>query len=943
MAWIGLIVGIVFGGALGGWPGALALGFLGWLGGFILAAATRPKERVVLQGMQGGDSVAARLDAIERRLASVERQLAAGREGPAQPAAALSPPEAAPIVEPPVSGLDMSRTGEFPTPVEIAAGSEPLTPAEQAALSSPPRLDAHGNDVSRPAARPAASTRPPELPPPREPEAPNPIIAWFLGGNTIVRVGLVVLFIGLAFLVKYGIDHQLIPIELRIAAVGAAGIALLVVGWRLRHKPDREGYALSLQGAGVAVLYLTIFGALKLYHLIPPAGAFFMLVMVAALGSFLAIKQDSLVFAVFAVAGGFLAPILASTGTGSHVLLFSYYVLLNASIVLIAWYKAWRALNVVGFVFTALIGLAWGERSYRPELFDTTEPFLVIFFLMYVAIAILFARRKTDMTTNQAAVDGTIVFGNPIFAFGLQAGIMRGLEFGLAFSSVVAAAIYLVLTWALKRTGHERWHFLSECFLALGVVFATLAIPLALDARWTSAAWALEGAAIVWAGTRQNRKLARAFGYVLQLGAGASFFLAQPMPPGPPLADATFVGAFIIAAGGLLTYRMLKRPQADMSGESTLSTVFFAWSIGWLLIAGAHEIHTHVPVTYRHTVWIAFLGALAAVFLFLALRRGWMEGRYVGFALPPILIGLAIFDMLVRSHPFADFGWVAWPFTIAVLAWVLKKGYPEPRLAMMLHVLTVVLVTLVAAVEIEWFAVENTAPDTAWALASRIVAPSIVLLLISSKFADERWPVSEHMAAYRVSAATLLVIAIGLWSLHVNWAHAGGSQPLPYVPLLNALDLAHILGAIAVVSAVLAARRSDLARPAFLTPELAWTAAGLVAFFWANSMLLRTIHHWAGVPYRAEALWRSVLVQASLSIFWAVLALALMVFATRRALRTVWLVGASLMGVVVLKLVLVDLGHLSGIERIISFIGVGVLMLVIGYFSPVPPRSKEAA
>jgi uncharacterized membrane protein len=86
-----------------------------------------------------------------------------------------------------------------------------------------------------------------------------------------------------------------------------------------------------------------------------------------------------------------------------------------------------------------------------------------------------------------------------------------------------------------------------------------------------------------------------------------------------------------------------------------------------------------------------------------------------------------------------------------------------------------------------------------------------------------------------------------------------------------------------------------------------------------------------------------VLVQAALSVFWSVLALGLMVFATRKANRSVWMVGAVLMGVVVAKLVFVDLSHLAGIERIVSFIGVGVLMLVIGYFSPVPPRKAEAA
>jgi uncharacterized membrane protein len=119
-----------------------------------------------------------------------------------------------------------------------------------------------------------------------------------------------------------------------------------------------------------------------------------------------------------------------------------------------------------------------------------------------------------------------------------------------------------------------------------------------------------------------------------------------------------------------------------------------------------------------------------------------------------------------------------------------------------------------------------------------------------------------------------------------------------------------------------------------------WLVAAL-AFLWLNGILLRSIHHWADVPYRFEPMMASVLVQAALSIFWTVLALALMVTATRLARRGVWMLGATLMGVVVVKLFVVDLSHVGGIERIVSFIGVGVLMLVVGWFAPVPPRRAE--
>jgi uncharacterized membrane protein len=203
--------------------------------------------------------------------------------------------------------------------------------------------------------------------------------------------------------------------------------------------------------------------------------------------------------------------------------------------------------------------------------------------------------------------------------------------------------------------------------------------------------------------------------------------------------------------------------------------------------------------------------------------------------------------------------------------------------------------------------------------------------------------VSAAPLAYRLDVALVLAVAFAAWSIFANVTHDARSDPLPYLPIVNALDLAHVLGAICVASAWMALRRMPGDVPADLRGRGAIAMAGGLTFFWLNGVLLRSIHHWAGVPYRLEPMLRSVLVQAALSVFWSLLALALMLFATRRGLRGLWMLGAGLMAVVVAKLFLVDLSHVGGIERIVSFIAVGVLMLVIGYFSPVPPRKPEVA
>jgi len=911
MTWILTIVGALIGAAIGGWAGFFSLGFLGWIAGFIIKSNRQP-----VQPLAPPLTADARLQALEKRVAALERQLAMPRVASgSDPEPVVTAPIAEPVREP------IAEVVVEPVPSPIASGSDPEERAP---------------------------------PPPPVPSEPNFIVKWFTGGNTIVRVGLVILFFGLAFLVKYGVDHEMIPVEFRVAAVAAAGIALLVLGWRLRGK--RAGYALSMQGAGVAVLYLTIFGSLKLYHLLPAGMAFALLVIIAVLSAFLAIAQNSLALAVFGAAGGFLAPIFASTGGGSHVMLFSYYLVLNAGIVVIAWFRSWRVLNVVGFLFTFGIGLAWGVFSYRSELFDSTEPFLVAFFLMYVTIAILFARGQ--VAAHKSYVDGTIVFGVPIAAFGLQAGLMKGSEFGLAYSSLAGGALYIILATVLVRVAKERWQMLSESFLALGVVFVSLAIPLALDARWTSAAWALEGAAIVWMGVRQDRKLAVAFGVLLQLLAGLAFLKAwQFMPEGPPLANAVFIGAVLVSFAGLVTYRVLNAwvpSGSDPEGGSpsgsdpvvaVVASLFFIWGVVWWLGAGVHETMHFLDVGFQVNSQVAFIAATVLLFSLLGEREHWEAGQWPTWPYAPALLFLAFGSLIDLEHPFANMGWVAWPFAYIVHFAVLRRQQEKLPVAWTpwMHAIGAVTLAFLGAMEFEWLAETNTVRHSAWALSSIIVVPAALILMISSRRADDIWPVSEHTAAYRKGTVMPLVAVAGLWSLYINFEEAGASDPLPYLPFLNAIDLAHIFAGFAVVSAWMALKRSNLEAPKIFRGKLGVTLGSAVTFFWLNAVLLRTIHHWAGVEYDFDPLWDSVVVQTSLSIFWTVLALSLMVVATRLGRRAIWIVGAALMAVVVVKLLLVDLSHLGGIERIVSFIGVGVLMLVIGYFSPVPPKKVEVA
>jgi uncharacterized membrane protein len=922
------IIGLLVGAAVGLWLGhnfdaLLGGAFVGLIAGLLINAA---KKRSTKPAATGIDLNASRFAVLEERIARVEAALERAGLMPQAPTVA---PQAVTGIPPAKPATDIPME---PAPTPPAMTDAASTTPTSAASAVPP-VPAYG-------ARTAGQ--------------PNRIWAWITGGNTLARVGIIVLFIGVGFLLKYAAEHVTVPIELRVAGVALGGVALLVLGWRLRDR--RTAYAMILQGGGVGVLYLTVFSALKLYALLPPGAAFVLLFVIAALSSWLAVRQDAIALAAVGVIGGFFAPILTSSGSGNHVVLFSYYALLNAGIFFVAWFKAWRLLNLLGFACTFIIGTLWGVTRYRPAEFATTEPFLILFFLFYVGIAVLYAVKRSVEVKHY--VDGTIVFGTPLVAAGLQQALVRQYEFGMATSAVAASALYLVLARFLWGRRREDLRLLVESFLALGVVFATLAVPLAFDARWTSATWALEGAAIVWVGARQDRLAARVFGLLLQIAAGLAFgigsmeLIGHTTSNARPVLNSEFVGAALIAAAGLISAWIIDTNAERLRRwESAIAPVVFGWGAIWWLIAGGREIDRFVRAGVQLSFVVAFLSVTGLAFAFAARTLHWGLARVAARLLLPLLLLCALGGIAhaasAGGHLFANAGIFAWAFAVlasfellrmfdrdaaaAGNSWATKAG----------HAGLVVLVTLLAAHEIAWLAREFVGSGNVWSVVPWGLMPALALILICKWSLRESWPFATHRRAYLVVAASVLVAWALLFSLIVNLGHDGNPAPLPFVPLINPVDLT--LGLIAASLALWMQRltQEGIDIRAWLPRELLYAVPAALIFIWANAIVLRTIHYWYGVPWAFDAMWHSTFVQAALSLLWAIIALAVMVFANRRAARGGWIAGATLLAIVVIKLFVVDLSRIGGIERIVSFIGVGVLLLLIGYLAPVPPRRKE--
>ncbi|MCB0833631.1 MAG: DUF2339 domain-containing protein [Bacteroidetes bacterium] len=807
--------------------------------------------------------------------------------------------------------------------------------------------------VEKTAASDAPTTVPHEPPPAnippfekkrvhREPTAVDQFVlklkGYFTGSQLFVSIGILLLTFGAGFLIKLGIDYGLFPLELRIACVGLVGLALLAIGWKLRDK--RGPFGLLLQGGGVGLMYMTTFASAKLFYIVPLAAAFALMVILVLLAGMLSVLQNAKPLAFFAAAGGFLAPILTSTGHGNHVMLFSYYAVLNAGILGVAWFKAWRELNLLGYAFTFVIGALWGVNSYESQFFFTTEPFLILFFLFFVAISILFASRQPP--NLKGYVDGTLVFGVPIVAFTMQAGLVNDMEYGLAYSAVALSAFYVGLATFLWKRAQENFRLLTESFLSMGVVFGTLAIPLAFDGLWIASAWALEGAALIWIGARQGRLLARIFGMLLQFGAGISLLTVSPHAPDEiPFLNGFLLSAWLLSAAGLFTQYYLQRADRIRPAERVVSITLFVLGLIWWFIPGMMEIDHHL----RHEFpgFILFFTATAVLMMIMDSRLDWPLLRIPLFLILPsqALLLIVLRADSPSSNPFAHLGFVAWTVTFIVVyrqLFVYRNALTESYLKWH-HPLSFWIATALLSWEGSWVMKQWIADGSStWHIIFWGLAPAAMIFGLITYGRRIKWPIAENLRWYLWHTCIPVLCWIGLWAAVHAIGNPGNVDPLPYVPLLNPLDLT--IGFIALVT--LRWRGLNHERPMSAEiKQLVVFGLSAVCFLWLNGMIARTVHHYLGYDYSAAVLWSSGEFQTSISIAWTLLALALMIIAHRHVNRSLWIAGAGLLAAVVIKLFFVELDKTGAVARVVSFMVVGVLMLIIGYFVPLPPKRLE--
>jgi uncharacterized membrane protein len=568
-----------------------------------------------------------------------------------------------------------------------ASAAPPAVPgASEQERASPPggersRTHVTGADIP-PSGQEGSGFRAIEIhPTPPDPPRPAPArpagdLEARLGTRWFNVAGIIVLLFAVAFFLKYAYENSWVGPRGRVAIGIVSGIVAIIIADATRRRGHRV-FSQGLTGGGLAALYLSLFSSFRIYGLLGATPVFVMMVVVTAFGVALALLQESLAIAILSFLGGYLTPILLSTGQDAAEILFAYMALLALAALVVTYYRRWRALDILAFAGTVVLYAGWYDSWYQRERLPVALAGLGAFFLIFLVIPYghSLARRLTASTS-----DHVLSLANAVFTFGyLYAMIHPISDRALGFVALGLAAAYLVLGVQVRRRSPADRAMAISVF-GMSIAFLTIAVPLQAGLYAITLAWAVQGVLLVRVGFRYANPLTRASGLAVLALAGTRLFLRHsPLHVDPftlfwnrAFGTWSFVAAAIMAAAWLFRRRRAGLGQRE------------GWLPSGLPVAGALLLFTALnrEVTLWFRLWELPRPRLAAATMLVWAAFAWIliaaghrmadrAVRWTGSAI--IVFSIVPFGFLVeqvRRQPDFLFGsLVFWAGILGVASW----------------------------------------------------------------------------------------------------------------------------------------------------------------------------------------------------------------------------------------------------------------------------------
>lgn len=830
-----------------------------------------------------------------------------------------------------------SAGGEAALP-EVKAGAAPAGMAS----SGPTRVQA------------APVRLPPGPPAPRPPsQFARKTREWeqAMPGNWLSRIGMLVLFIGLGFLTQWAIaNHKLERIPLLLVGLVCGGV-LLFAGHHWRR--DYGAWAQALTGGGIGVLYLSFFASYALYDrpVMPFYATFGLMFLVTVLAVVIALRRESMAIAIIGIVGAFLVPIILgasdlnrpaeAAGQGNPGLMIAYILVLDAGIVWLSTFRNWRWFTLLGFAGSLAVYGLWYANSGHEGPVSPAEWSLTGIFLCFVAATTLFhvvAHRDPKLT------DLALMSLNAAVYFCVSSALLWDkYQEWLGLFSVGLCALYAVVGYLAWRRSEDN-RLLSLFAFAIAIVFLTIAIPVQLHrsyASWITAAWAAEGAALIWIAVRLRMPKWQLWGLGALGMALVGLFIYNSAIDAErfrPFMNDTFwaftmsIVAFYAAACFLRGGKDALQPwffPALVLTASVLTMWLFSAEI--VSAAGSKILEAQDPRSLRSIENARSLGlvSLWAGYGFCLLVAGtwrkWDWLRVAAYALVALACGVTA--VLLNHHhalvnssdslPFINYGFGAFAICIVALylfTYLASRGRGQfDSFDRPVRILALVVANVL----------------TLWALSGEVITflgyspnlRSLVLVILWSGYGlllmlAGAW---KSLPAARFCGYGLIGIAGGIALTQLNHGHAG-------VLRTNSDAMANYSfgGFLISIAAVYAAAYLMARHSRGLLPgengvfRILIVAANLLSLYALSAEVL---------TYGANDSWKTM----GLTMLWAAYGLGLVVVGILGRWPWVRLGGLALVAVAVLKLFILDTLRLDAGYRVGAYVAVGLLLLAGGF------------
>lgn len=315
-------------------------------------------------------------------------------------------------------------------------------------------------------------------------------------GEWLPRIGMLALFFGVGFFLKYAFDHKWIGPVARVILGLLSGLSLLGAG-EYFEKKKYHNYARVLTGGGLSLLYLSLYAARNFYQMIEAIPTFIAMIFVTLAAGFFAIRHNSQIIGLGSIIGGFLTPFLIGALGTDRIGILCYMGILNLGILGLAFSKNWRTLNLAAFVFTTIIYLNTYGQFHASETLFISLGFLTFYFLIFAFVTLL---NNIIYRLPTFKEDIYFILGNAFYYYCFSYFLLKPNYTDLLGLFTFGMAIfYLILTYLAFLCNSEE-KLLPLVLLGIAITFATLGIAIQFDQYWITIFWTLEALLLLWFG-----------------------------------------------------------------------------------------------------------------------------------------------------------------------------------------------------------------------------------------------------------------------------------------------------------------------------------------------------------------------------------------------------------------------------------------------------------